>query len=427
LIEVLKKEIALKIKREIKSRGDCVFLSNAIFETLDVDLSYNTIRRFFNLLPSTKPSIKTLDTLAQFLVYRNYIDFTQNYKYKEKINITDIIYRSVERNKTEEIIILVNKTKKSSEDFTSLIIILLRELLHNENYILIDRLFKLKALNFNSFSYYEVLKLGNAIGLLIRKKPKIYQHLINNINFLDCIFLIFVDYSGLNNHYGNSLKAVEKSNIRYDITIFSAALLQFRNFLNKKNIVEININLADEKQLHPILRGRLLSLKLLSTNSNNTLVLMNAYHKSIKPKGDLISHYYELFTTSILLKNLDIMSFLVDKIESKFDLYRQTTHLNSFYLMCLFYYRLKGDNKNENKFFKFFKISECRPCYEEFINLIYLIYQYDISITKTKKMNVKTHYTNLNKKFNYSYFSDDFLLEYFNKDLLPKTRNYLQE
>ena len=414
LIEVLKKEIALKIKREIKGRGDCVFLSNAILEILDVDISYNTIRRFYNLIPSTKPNIKTFNTLAQFIGYRNYLDFTQHYKYKEKINISDIIYKSVAKNKTEDIVNLVNKTKKSSEDFTSLIIVLLRELLHNENYILINRLFKLKALNFDSFSFYQALKIGNAIGLLIRKKPKIYQHLISNINFLDCIFLIFVDYSGLNKHYGESLKAVEKSNIRYDITIFSAAVLQFRNFLNNKTIVEININLAEEKQLHPILRGRLLSLKLLSVNSNNTLVLMNAYHKSIKIKGDLISHYYELFTTSILLKNLDIMSFLVNKIESKIDFYRQNSQLNSFYLMCLFYYRLKGDIKNENKFFKFFKISECRHSYEEFIKLIYLIYLYDSSISKTKKVNVKARYTNLNKKLNYPYFSDDFLLEYFN-------------
>ena len=186
LIEVLKKEIALKIKREIKGRGDCVFLSNAILEILDVDISYNTIRRFYNLIPSTKPNIKTFNTLAQFIGYRNYLDFTQNYKYKEKINISDIIYKSVAKNKTEDIVNLVNKTKKSSEDFTSLIIVLLRELLHNENYILINRLFKLKALNFNSFSYYQALKIGNAIGLLIRKKPKIYQHLISNINFLDC-------------------------------------------------------------------------------------------------------------------------------------------------------------------------------------------------------------------------------------------------
>ena len=50
-----------------------------------------------------------------------------------------------------------------------MIIILIRELWHNENYNLIDRIFRLKALNFNSFSYYEVLKLGNTIGLLIRK------------------------------------------------------------------------------------------------------------------------------------------------------------------------------------------------------------------------------------------------------------------
>ena len=130
LIEVLKKEISIKIKREIKSRGDCVFLSNAIFEILGIDISYNTIRRFYNLLPSTNPSIKTFNTLAQFLDYKNYIDFTLNYKYKEKINLTEIIYESVAKNKHEEIVKLVNKTKRSSEDFTSLIIILLRELLH---------------------------------------------------------------------------------------------------------------------------------------------------------------------------------------------------------------------------------------------------------------------------------------------------------
>lgn len=413
MIEVLKKEISIKIKREIKSRGDCVFLSNAILEILGIDISYNTIRRFYNLLPSTNPSIKTLNNLAQFLDYRNYIDFTQNYKYKEKINLTEIIYESVAKNKHEEIVNLVNKTKKSSEDFTSLVIILLRELLHNENYILIDKLFKLKALNFDSFSYYEVLKLGNTIGLLIRKKPKLYQHLLNNINFLDCIFLIFVDYSSLNKYYGDWLKAIKKNNIRNDITIFSTAVLEFKNFLNNKAINEINIELVNEKKLHPILRGRLLSLKLLSTNSNKLLDIIKTYNNSFNSKSNLISYYYELFTTSILLKNLEIMSFLVDMVEPKIDLYHQNSQLNSFYLMCLFYYRLTGDKKNENKFFKSFKISECRYSYEEFINLIYLIYLYDRSTTKAEKLNIRTTYKTLNKELKYPYFSDAFLLKYF--------------
>ena len=267
MIENLKKEIAKKIKREIKNRGDCVFLSNAIFEILDIEISYNTLRRFYNLLPSTKTSIKTFNTLAQFIGYKNYIDFTQNYKYKEKINITEIIYKSVAKNKPEDIVNLVKKTKKSSEDFTSLIIILIRELWHNRNFKLIDRIFNLKALNFNSFSYDEVLKIGNSIGLLIRKKDKLHPLLLNNINFLDCVFLIFVDYSSLNKYYGDTLEIIKKNNVRYDITLFSKAVLEFRNFINNTKIKDFDIDKPHKKQLHSILIGRLLSLKLAKCRS----------------------------------------------------------------------------------------------------------------------------------------------------------------
>jgi uncharacterized membrane protein YvbJ len=103
-------------------------------------------------LPSTNPNKKTLSTLAQFLGYRNYFHFTQNYSYKEKIDLTETIYKAIAENDHEKIINLVNKTKNSSEDFVTMIIILLRELWHNEDYNLINRIFKLKALDFNSFS-----------------------------------------------------------------------------------------------------------------------------------------------------------------------------------------------------------------------------------------------------------------------------------
>ncbi len=413
MIENLKKEIAKKIKREIKNRGDCVFLSNAIFEILDIEISYNTLRRFYNLLPSTKTSIKTFNTLAQFIGYKNYIDFTQNYKYKEKINITEIIYKSVAKNKPEDIVNLVKKTKKSSEDFTSLIIILIRELWHNRNFKLIDRIFNLKALNFNSFSYDEVLKLGNSIGLLIRKKDKLHPLLLNNINFLDCVFLIFVDYSSLNKYYGDTLEIIKKNNVRYDITLFSKAVLEFRNFINNTKIKDFDIDKPHKKQLHSILIGRLLSLKLLSANPDKALEIINTHHKSLPLKVDLISNYYEVFTTTILLKNIEIMSFLIDKVESKIDFYYQNSQLNSFYLMCLFYYRLAGDLENETKFFKAFKLNDCRHSYEEFISLLYLIYEYDSTTTKTKKITLRIRYKSLSKKLNYSFFSEDFLLTYF--------------
>ena len=413
MIDVLKKEIEKKIGKKINSRGDCELVSNIIFETLEVEISYNTVRRLYGLINPTKPNTKTLNTLAKFVGYKNYVHFLQNHSFKQKIDLTEIIYKTVSKNDSEEIIKLVNNTRNSTEDFLSMIIILIRELWHNENYGLINRIFELKALNFNSFSYYEVLKLGNSIGLLIRKKSKLDPLLLNNINFLECVFLIFVDYSSLNKYYGDSLEIIKKNNIREDITLFSTAVLEFKNFINNKVFKPINVKATYKKQLHPILSSRLLSLELLSADPKKRLEILNTHHKSLKIKGNIISHYYELFITSILQKNIEIMSFLISQINLKVEFYYQKTHLNSFYLMCLFYYKSSGDKKNETKFLKSFKLSECRDSYKEFITLIFLVYLYNSSTIKTKKVNIRAQYKTLSRKLNYPYFSDDFLLTYF--------------
>jgi hypothetical protein len=413
LIDILKKEIEKKIGKKVTNRGDCELVSNVILETLEVEISYSTIRRLYGLINETKPNKKTLNTLAKFVGYKNYIHFSQNYSYKQKIDLTDIIYKTVSENDSEDIINLVNKTKKSSEDFVSMIIILIRELWHNENYDLINRIFRLKALNFNSFSYYEVLKIGNSIGLLIRKKSKIDPIFLNNINFLECVLLIFVDYSSLNKYYGDSLKIIKKNNFKYDITLFSLALLEFRNFLNNKNVNKITFKVSKTKRLHPILSGRLLSLKLLSADPNKRLKILHTQHKSLLTKGNIIDYYYELFTTSILLKNIEIMFFLINRITLKVEFYYQKAHLNSFYLMSLFYYKLTGDIENETKFLKSFKLSDCRDSYKEFISLIHLIYLYNSTATSANKKKIKIKYLSLSEKLNYSYFSEDLLLNYF--------------
>ena len=413
LIDVLKKEVEKKIGKKVTNRGDCELISNVILETLELEISYSTIRRLYGLTNETKPNNKTLNILAKFVGYKNYFHFLQSHSFKQKIDLTEIIYKTVSKNDSEEIIKLVNNTRNSTEDFLSMLIILIRELWHNENYSLINRIFKLKALNFNSFSYYEVLKLGNSIGLLIRKKPKLDLQLLNNINFLECVFLIFVDYSSLNKYYGDSLEIIKKNNIKEDITLFSTAVLEFKNFINNKLFNPINVKATYKKQLHPILNSRLLSLELLSADSKKRLDILNAYHTSYLTKGNIISHYYELFTTSILLKDIEIMHFIISRINLKVEFYFQKTHLNSFYLMCLFYYKLSGDKKNETKFLKSFKLSDCRHSYKEFIYLIFLVYLYNSSTKKTKKVNIRAQYKILSRKLNYAYFSEDFLLTYF--------------
>ena len=63
MIIELKKEVEAKFGKKVENRGDCEMISNTILELLDVEISYNTLRRMYELVPYTKPNTKTLNTL----------------------------------------------------------------------------------------------------------------------------------------------------------------------------------------------------------------------------------------------------------------------------------------------------------------------------------------------------------------------------
>ncbi len=413
MINILKKEIERKIRRSITKKRDCEFLSDAIFETIDLDISNNTLRRFYGLLPKTRPNKKTLDTLAKFIGFKNYFHFTQTYENSVKNYEFILIYRILQEDDHEELINVINQAKKTSVDFVGLITILVRELLHTENYILLDKLFRLDSLAFNSFSYSEVLILGNAVGLLIRSKSKLDPLLLSNINFLDCVYLIFVDYSSLNKYYGDSLGFIKNNQNREDIALFSRSLIGFRNFLNNKSVDYIDVDANTKRRLHPILTGRLLAVKLLSTIPDINLEDLKLQLLPRKDSTTLVSNFYELYTIVILLKNIEIMSYLITETSSNIEFYFQKAYLNSFYLMCLFYYKMIGDVVNENKFLKLFELNECRDSYKEFIQLIYLVYQFNSFTESQEKKKAKNTYLELSEKFEYPFFSELFLQNYF--------------
>ena len=190
---------------------------------------------------------------------------------------------------------MIIETKKSSENFIRFIVLLTRELFHNKNYRLLDEIFKLKALNFNSFSYTEVLYLGNNIGLLLRKQAKIDPILLNNTNFLSCVYLTFVDYSNLNGYYGEWTEIINVNQPKKEIALFTDSLLEFRNFLNNKKLKELDEDLIYNKELNPILCSRLLASKLLvndNGNSINTSQILDSYFEVHSKKSSLVDYSY---------------------------------------------------------------------------------------------------------------------------------------
>ena len=418
MLNILKKLVETKIGRTVKTRGDCQLISDTILESLDVEISYSTIKRVYGLNASTKPNTKTLNTLAKFIGYNNYFHFIQTYNFENSNDLNFQVFRIISKMDQLEIIELINDTKKSSENFNNFIIILIRELLHHKKYKLINKIFQLEALKYDTFSYSEVLYIGNSIGLLLRKQAKIDHILLNNTNFLSCVYLTFIDYSNLNGYYGEWTEIINVNQPKKEIALFTGSLLEFRNFLNNKKLKELDEDLIYNKELHPILCSRLLASKLLvndNGNSINTSQILDSYFEVHSKKSSLVDYSYELFTTAILTKNYVLMKYLIEKtnLNTTIEFYYQKSHLNSYYLMSIFYFKYTQNSVEEKRHNRLFSINDCMYSYEDFITILYHIYVFGSTKIGSKKDRIKKEYIQLSKQLNYPYFSESYLLNYF--------------
>ena len=416
MIDKLLQKVSDKIGREIKTRGDCQLISNAIYETLDLDLSYNTIRRLYGLAPAVNPSTNTLNAIAKFCGYKSFAHFTQTHIHAKKSNISQLVYAAVYRCDAVEIINLVKSTKNSSEDFIGFIINLTRELLYNGQYLILNQVYLLKELNYENFSYSEILELGNSIGLQLRKDKIKEDSLLINTNFLRCVYLTFVDYSNLNGYYGAWATLISQENNTKEIRTFTRAILELKQFLNNKEAKDNFGDLAFGKDLHPILCSRLIAIKILTHNKDETIDILDKYYTVHSLKKSLqVDYSYELFFIAIITKNTTVMRYLINIIDGTTSFYYQKHHMNSFYLMCMFYYKLTQDNSNQKKYALLFDPLYIRYSYEDFILVLHNIYLYADTTDMKRMAIVRADYTQLCKKLQYPYFSEELLEEYFNK------------
>jgi len=400
----------------VLNRGDCELLSNLILETIDIEISYNTIRRLFGLAVNVKASKKTLNTLAKFVGYKNYIHFMQTHLEEETQNLSILIFRVVYQADKAEVIKLVQTTKISSENFLNFVIILSRELLYNKHYDLLNQVFELDELAYDNFSYSEVLFIGNAIGLVLRKQQIKNKVFLDNTNFLRCVYLTFVDYSNINGYYADWTTAINKNKKTKELEVFTKAILEFREFLNKRTVKDSFKKLAFNTTLHPILCRRLLSVKIMANKYDNLEPILDEYYQiHSKHKSKILEYSFELFITAITTKNMVLMRYIINIIDlgKNQHLFFLKDRLNLFYLMAMFYYKLTKNNAKKNKYLTLFGLDKIRYSYEDYIKLLYDVFLYSEARTEPLKKSIKNDYIQLNKKLKYPYFSEAYLINYF--------------
>ena len=79
----------------------------------------------------------------------------------------------------------------------------------------------------------------------------------------------------------------------------------------------------------------------------------------------------------------------------------------------MFYYRLTGNNGEETRFEQLFNLENCVYSYQEFINLLFVIFRFDQANSPKLKNAFQLKYMILSKKLNYPLFSEKYLVSYF--------------
>ena len=227
-----------KIGFSITSLKDSKRLSKIIAKENDIDISYNTIRRFFGVVKNVQASNFTLDTLSKFNGFDNYADFLINYKLRNKWTQEFEISKIIHNSENELLLEYIENNLSKTRSFNLKLIQIIRELLLIGNFKLVCSIFELKKMNANNFNYDDAVLIGMSIGYVINQidiENKEFNKVILNENFQDLVITIYVDYSSLRVYYAKIIEKIYKNSSRKNILVFCEGILNLNLYLNKKN------------------------------------------------------------------------------------------------------------------------------------------------------------------------------------------------
>ena len=416
MIPILKTSTQKKAGFKIDNYNSSRRLSEIICIETGISLSYNTLRRFFGIVKSVKPSNHTLDTLAVFNGFLNYTDFTRNFHLKNRWEL-EFKLAALMQDSEKELLLFIEENLHSNRDFTLKLTQIVRELMLVKNYDLLVQIFSLKKMTYDHFNFDDIAYFGNCTGTLLKtfdSESKELQKLVLNDNFLDLILTIYVDYKHLNSYYGNWLKIIEKHTKRKDVKQFCRGVLNLKMYLNRESPNHF-FKLVPNASFHPILKGRIIAQELFY-ESKDLSKIMNNYHHQIPSNSDSetdIDYYFELITTAIITRNFEVMTWISEKfkIKTNYSNYYKFEHYEQYGLMVMLLFMFRQDLESLQLWQKSISFDNFPRNYETLMLQYVYILKYHTS--KTNKISYKNQYLEGAKNFYPSFFNEAYLNNYF--------------
>jgi len=417
----LKQKVASKFGRPICSLSDLKDLKDEILLFTNQSVGFNTLRRFYGFLPTTKPRRNTLNLLSKYVGFENYSSFTNGYKLDKVWFDWDQINNIIFNNSLVEKDINWLIKKRKSEHYYMYLTYLISSYIDTK---------KTKYLNviFNQPKLFEVDRKEFAkISTSISKKLKSFSNenlewiskFLKYESFRNLMLYSYVDVDTLNAYYGYLLKKSLSLITKKDEILFTKLMLGFYNFVRYKPISYKINSLEIPENCHPILLGRYHSMKLIlePKNSNINFNQFLALSKNIDSKIELFQEYIPIL---IILK--------VEKIEQIFNnFYNELIdyehwdhiHIERYNLIALSLVYLKNDEHQlVPELFKYFNAESDFHVNDDYQKILYSIalyhYQHQIFGEGKETSKVKAEYLKLVQKTGFTFFKESLLINYFN-------------
>ena len=298
LIDIQKKSNII-----VNNVGDIKYLKEALESFNNLKIGYNTLRRLFGFLNKTKPSLATLNTLA------NYLEFTSFTNYlKDNLNFDEwyfqqqllVIQQSNDLN--EEGIQTINTGLLYNKNIIFLAYFI-SNLIQRNNLKTLNKLFE--KIELSKLKFDELLKFATIIthsfySLNEKKALTIYNDLIKHESFRNTVPLLYIDYSHLRGIYFKVLTLIKKeSPIKSDL--FFVALMDFYRLFYTGAICKNQEIKRPEafSTFNEVLKGRFYSYKIMRSSAIDSSLKEELFKEC---KTSKVSMFLEEVIPALLIK-----------------------------------------------------------------------------------------------------------------------------
>ena len=317
MISRLLNEVEGHVGFRIRSKGDCLRLSDIILESNDEDISYNTLRRLYGLAGSVQPRTGTLDVLSRLLGYRNYSDFTLSSPINARWHEKEAVLLMVSHGQIEGSMRRIEEIENDSLRL-DVALQLAREWAIGGEFRRMVNLLELPSLDVRPMPYSGQLHFAHSLGLLFRSLEVDPSLVLKSLRFQQTVYTLFVDYTSLNGYYGAWNDWYLGGHIEIDdaLSLFNRCLAMLRRRLNGEDMGMLELTGVDFALLHPILRSRVFSVLRMTEYPLDLDGLWSFVHGGRTPEGPVaISAVHEIQFIAILCGDLELIDWLLDGVE----------------------------------------------------------------------------------------------------------------